>query len=222
MQNWDQTLLSQYVDSPTLIALLQSLNTAIDPSADIQAFYNNIWNISTAVGRGLDIWGQIVDVSRSLQVAYNPAYFGFNEAYTAPTAATGAQPFQTSPMYNGTQATQTYTLGDADYRTLILVKAAANISNLSVPSVNALLSYLFRASGRISVQDMGGMKQRYVVEFIPTNVQTAIILNAGVIPRSAGVLASAIIYTFGTTFSFASANGVPFGVGTFFSATRVL
>ena len=138
MQNWDETLLSQYCDSPTIRGMLQSFNDAIDPTADFAGFYANIWNVATAVGNGLDIWGLIVGVSRYLQIPSTP-YFGYEEAYTVPTAATGPQPFNQAPFYNGSVATNTFALSDQQYRQLIMVKAAANISDLSIKSINALL-----------------------------------------------------------------------------------
>jgi len=219
MQNWNQTLLSQYADSPTIVALINSINDAIDPSADLQNVYSNLWNISTAVGQGLNNWGQIVGVSRNLQVDVTPTYFGFNEAYTIPTKLTGVQPFGQAPMYAGPLATQTYTLGDSDYRKLILVKAAANICNLTAHSINALLTQLFTGYGRAYVQDTGNMSQRYVFEFTPTAVQLAIITNAKVIPRSAGVSAKVVLYPAGSTFGFNEAGGAPFGSGTLFPSS---
>lgn len=195
MINWDETLLSQYVDSPTLVGLLQSFNDATDPTIDIANFYSNIWNIATAVGNGLDIWGQIVGVSRYLQVSATN-YLGFEEAYTAPTASTGPQPFGQAPFGSGTVLTTTYTLADAQYRRLILVKAAANISNLSIPSINALLQAEFSTSDGINpygsayVINSGSMSFQYHLTFVPSAVQIAIINNSGVFPRPAGVSVS--------------------------------
>ena len=193
--SWDETLLSQYVDSPTLVGLLQSFNDAVDPTIDIANFYSNIWNIATAVGNGLDIWGQIVGVSRYLQVnATN--YLGFEEAYTAPTASTGPQPFGQAPFGSGTALTTTFALADAQYRRLILVKAAANISNLSIPSINALLQAEFSTSDGINpygsayVINSGSMSFQYHLTFVPSAVQIAIINNSGVFPRPAGVSVS--------------------------------
>ena len=193
--NWDETLLSQYVDSPTLRSMLNSFNDAIDPSIDIANFYSQIWNVATAVGNGLDIWGQIVGVSRYLQISTSN-YLGFDEAYTAPTAATGPQPFNQAPFYLGATATTTYALSDSQYRRLILVKAAANISNLSIPSINALLQAEFGTSdgvnpyGAAYVIDSGGMAFQYHLTFVPSAVQIAIINNSGVFPRPAGVSVS--------------------------------
>jgi len=195
MMSWDETLLSQYVDSPTLVGLLQSFNDAVDPTIDIANFYSNIWNIATAVGNGLDIWGQIVGVSRYLQVSASN-YLGFKEAYTAPTASTGPQPFGQAPFGSGTALTTTFALADAQYRRLILVKAAANISNLSIPSINALLQAEFSTSDGINpygsayVINSGSMSFQYHLTFVPSAVQIAIINNSGVFPRPAGVSVS--------------------------------
>jgi len=195
MMSWDETLLSQYVDSPTLVGLLQSFNDAVDPTIDIANFYSNIWNIATAVGNGLDIWGQIVGVSRYLQVSASN-YLGFEEAYTAPTASTGPQPFGQAPFGSGTALTTTFALADAQYRRLILVKAAANISNLSIPSINALLQAEFSTSDGINpygsayVINSGSMSFQYHLTFVPSAVQIAIINNSGVFPRPAGVSVS--------------------------------
>jgi hypothetical protein len=38
MINWDETLLSQYGDSPTLKGIIESFNDAVDPAANIADF----------------------------------------------------------------------------------------------------------------------------------------------------------------------------------------
>lgn len=195
MLNWDETLLSQYCDSPTIKGLLESFNDAVDPTYDLAQFYNKIWNVMTAEGNGLDIWGVIVGCSRYLQVPATP-YLGYEEAYTLPTAATGPQPFEQAPYYNGATQTTTFALSDDQYRQLILVKAAANISDLSVKSINALLRAQFGTDNGVDpygpayVQDLGGMEFNYHLDFVPNGAQIAIITNSGVFPRPAGVLAN--------------------------------
>lgn len=197
MQNWDQTLLSQYCDSPTLVSMLESFNEAIDPTIDLANFYNKIWNVKTAVGYGLDVWGTIVGVSRYLQIPATP-YLGFEEAFTIPTADTGSQPFDQAPFYNGSTATTSFALTDSQYRQLIMVKAAANISDLSIPSINALLRAEFGVNngsdpyGDAYVQDLGGMEFNYYLNFHPSVAQIAIIENSGVFPRPAGVQANLV------------------------------
>lgn len=67
MDNVEQTILRQYANSPIITALIESMNAAIDPSADIDNFLVNVWQVDTAQGVFLDnVWGKIVGVSRTL------------------------------------------------------------------------------------------------------------------------------------------------------------
>ena len=189
-----QTVLLQYENSPTITNLIKSFSDAVEPTADIGALYASMRNLNTCVGTGLDIWGAIVGVSRILQVTQTPTYFGFHEAMTG---LTGAQPFNQAPMYSGSLLTNSYALGDSDFRTLIFAKAAANISNITAPNVNSILRSLFGSSGKAYCLDPGGMAQQYVFEFSPTPVQLAIVTNAIAIPRTAGVQATLTVYPTG-------------------------
>lgn len=216
MQNWSETLLSQYDDSPTIQGLIESFNDAVDPSTDLQNVYTYLWNIATAVGQGLDNWGQIVGVSRNLTVTASQTYLGFVEAQTSTYSPAS---FGNAPMYPGFAATQTLTLTDDAYRQLIFVKAAANIAPLTAQSMNSLLCSALGLSKsavqRAYVQDSGEMSQRYLLEFQPTDYQVAVLANSGVIPRSAGAMVWLVIVPSGT-FGFAEAGGTPFGYGTLF------
>ena len=177
--------------------MLESFNEAIDPTADLANFYNKIWNVHTAVGYGLDVWGTIVGVSRYLQIPSTP-YLGFEEAFTIPTATTGPQPFNQDPFFNGVTATTSFALTDSQYRQLIMIKAAANISNLSVPAINALLRAEFGVNNGVDpygdayIQDLENMSFNYYLNFHPSVAQIAIIQNSGVFPRPAGVQANLI------------------------------
>lgn len=66
MRNVEQTIASQYANSPTLLKLIHNMNENIRPDADIDGFFNFIWNVDTAQGFGLDIWGRIVGVNRTI------------------------------------------------------------------------------------------------------------------------------------------------------------
>lgn len=198
MQNWTETLLSQYCDAPTITGLLDSFNSAVDPTVDIANFYLNIWDVYTAVGNGLDIWGAIVNVPRYLQIPSSPNYLGFEEAYLAPYASTGPQPFDQAPFFTTIASTDTYALSDTVYRQLILIKAAVNIGNLSVPQINALLQKFFGTSiegspaGIAYVIDNLDQSFTYNFDFVPSAVQLAIVQNSGVFPRPAGVAVTVI------------------------------
>jgi len=77
--DWRATVISQYANSDALVALIQSFAAAVDQTQNIDALYDNVLNLDTAVGYGLDRWGRIVGVNRALQVA-NAQFFGFAEA----------------------------------------------------------------------------------------------------------------------------------------------
>lgn len=210
MINVEQTIISQYGNSATITRLVQNMNEYLDPRADFEAFYNFVWNVDTAQGFGLDIWGRIVDISRELLLNDAENYFGFSDALP------GSFPFGEQPFYDGTPpATQTFRLADDAYRTLILVKALSNISATNARSLNQLLQNLFGDRGRCYVIDLGGMNIRYTFEFLLTAFEFAIITQSGAIPRPAGV-GAAIFNTDVPVFGFSEAIGsAPFGEGPF-------
>lgn len=224
MKNYLDTVASQYANSPILLALIKDFNDWIDPSANIDAFFEMVWDVDTATGYGLDVWGRIVGVSRQLvvtQTTYTPAailtYFGFN--------GSGAQPFNQSPFfgYSGptppatsTTTTLPYALSDDAYRILILTKALANISASSAPAINAQLTNLFPGRGPCFALDGGSMSMAYVFEFLLTPVEMAIVANSGAIGRPAGVRAVLIEVDAPHAFGFAGSGLQPFNQGTFF------
>jgi hypothetical protein len=179
-----QTVISQYANSPTIMGLIERMNDAIDPRADLDAIYDSIWNIETAKGFGLDIWGRIVGVSRSLKIPSSDKFFGFAEAVP------GVYPFGEGVFYDGTvPESEVVLLPDESFRKLILTKAMANITLMNAPSINKLLQNLFPGRGDCHVEDDGGMAMSYVFNFTLTPIERAIITQSGVIPRPAGVSA---------------------------------
>jgi len=211
-----QTIVSQFTNSPTLSALVANMDSYINPAANIQAFYDKVWNIDTASGFGLDIWGRIVDVSRYLKIPYSEKYFGFS----SPAGASGVpfgQGVFAPPIQN---QTTTYQLTDDAYRRLILCKCLSNIVEVNAPAVNQLLQKLFPGRGRCYVNNLGGMNVRYVFEFNLLPYEQSIVTSSGVLPIPAGCGVSFLIIDPATTFGFSSptgASGVPFGQGVFYN-----
>lgn len=181
MINVDETIISQYCTRPVLVQLIKNLDEYIDPRADINNFYNFVWNIDTAQGFGLDIWGRIVGVKRDLTILDTPLYFGFKEALP------GSYCFDEQPFYDGTPATSTYSLTDDAYRKLILLKALSNVTSTTAPALNKLLQSFFINRGRCYINNLGNMTMRYTFEFQLTPLELSIILNSNVMPRPAGV-----------------------------------
>lgn len=183
--NYRLTLISQYANSPNLLQLLDNLNQYFDPTELTDEFFDKIWNIDTAEGYGLDIWGRIVGVNRVLKVS-DDRFYGF---FTG-SGDTSFDPWNTSPFYTGSNFTNNFSLTDQAYRQLILAKAFANICDGSILSINALLRSLFGAQGKAYVKDNGHMSMTYKFEFIPTPVQYAILTQSGVFPQPTGVSVS--------------------------------
>nr|WP_025826868.1 DUF2612 domain-containing protein [Acetobacter persici] len=184
MQSVQKTLLSQYACAPGINALITAWNQAFDPANLISEWYDHIWNIATAQGYGLDVWGRIVGVQRVLTIS-SENFVGFLEA-----ADLTEQGFNTAPWYNGTATSSNVRLSDEGFRQLIYAKAMANITDGSVLSLNAILMALFAGQGDAWVEDHGTMSMSYVFNFIPTDVQISIIQSSGVLPRPAGVAVS--------------------------------
>lgn len=206
------TVAAQYANSPTLRQLIDSMGQYFDPATDFANFFDAVWNIDTAVGFGLDLWGKIVSVQRVLTIPGALAYFGFAEQ------GTGVQPFNQAPMYEGVKVTQSYALTDAAYRNLILMKALSNISGGSASSINTLLRGLFAGRGRCYVIDQGNMRMMYTFEFELQPHEIAIMTQSGVIPKPAGVRIAITQMDAATTFGFCEAVGAqPFNQGVFFN-----
>lgn len=180
--DWLRTVISQYANSPILLQLIYNFDQCVDQSANMQAFYDLIWNVDTAQGYGLDVWGRIVGVNRVLKVEIGD-YFGM----TGPGGASG-EPYNQAPFYAGAQLTENYALTDQAFRTLIFAKALSNISDGSVKSINQILINLFgSANGNAYATDNGDMTMSYTFEFPLTAVQEAIVGQSGVLPKPTGV-----------------------------------
>lgn len=182
------TIISQYANSPRLTAILVDFFECVDQTADVDAFFDLVMNLNTAQGYGLDVWGRIVGVSRTLTVSTS-TFFGF--AQQAPTVDDFA-PGGRSPFYSGTPATDNVDLTDVAFRTLILAKALSNISDGSIASINQILLTLFPARGNCYATDGGDMTMTYTFEFALTPVEAAIVASSGVLPKPVGVSATVV------------------------------
>lgn len=217
MENVEQTIISQYANSATIVGLIQYMNQYLDSHANFDQFYDYVWNVETAQGFGLDILGRIVGINRIIQIPQAPLYLGFEEALP------GSFTFNSQPFYSGPAATQSFSLSDDAYRQLILLKALANISAMSAPAINQLLLNFFGSDSRAYVVDEGKMQLRYVFEFLLTPVQFAIITTSGALPHPAGVTVRVMSISL-PTFGFAeagTASAAPFNQAPFLSSGAI-
>lgn len=184
--DWRATFISQYANSPVILALIESFFDSIDQTQNMDEFFDFIWNVDTAQGYGLDVWGRIVGVSRVLALPTGE-YFGFEEA-----ASANAKGFNQAPFYAGVQFTTNFSLSDTDYRVLVLAKAFANLTDGSIPNINQLLINLFPNQRNAYVTDGLNMTMTYTFEFDLTAVQLAIVTSSGVLPKPTGVSATVV------------------------------
>jgi hypothetical protein len=185
--DYRDTILSQYANSPIFLAMLASLDVAIDQCPNVTAFYWNVWNIRTAVGYGLDVWGRIVGVGRYLNVAASTD-FGFAEP--GDTSEVG---FNQGQFYSGAADTTTnYAMSDSMYRQVILAKSMSNLCDGSIREINIVLRALFPSSGTAWVTDGQNMTMTYTFNWFLSPVQYAIVTQTGVLPRPCGVAVSIV------------------------------
>jgi hypothetical protein len=181
------TVISQYANSNEISAMIVAQAAAIDQTQNTDELLDNIWNVQTAIGYGLDVLGRIVGVSRTIQIPGGAGYFGFNEPAGSWNGFGGPDGF-----YSGGGNADNYILSDYDFRILILAKAAGNISDGSIPSLNAILLALFPNRGVCHVVDNHNMSITYVFDFPINAIEVAIIQTSGVLPRNAGVSVSLV------------------------------
>lgn len=133
-----ETILSQYSGSPRLLALIQGLAEVINTKQGLETFYKNIFDLDSAKGIGLDIWGRIVGVKRELDMTteIGVPYFGFKSRVNP-----SAKGFDQEPFYSGAQHT-VFTVSDDAYRLYIKAKAMANISTGSLQDLNTMIQRL--------------------------------------------------------------------------------
>jgi hypothetical protein len=176
------TVISQYADSDRLIGIISSFNAAMDMTENLDNLYDFCWNVLTAVGYGLDCWGRIVGVGRALSFPGSVSYLGFEEAGSSWTG------FGQGILFSDGGTTTNFQLSDADFRLLILAKAAANITDGSIASFNAILLALFPLRGRCYLADNQNMTATMTFQFPLNPIETAIVQQDNILPYPCGVV----------------------------------
>ena len=178
----EDTIASQYANSPRLMLIIQELHDAIDPTKNIQDFYNMVFNLQTAQGFGLDIWGRIVGINRNVPLQ-NPdeSSFGFHTSSPEPKFT----PFNVAPFRSDSSGFSAYALPDNLYRKLIIAKALANIILATAPNINKLLKILLNTP---SVYLLTGiMAAKYQFRGKLSAFDRMIVFKLGLLPEPCGV-----------------------------------
>ncbi len=204
---WEKTIQSQYGASDHLKGIIKAFAEQIDPNADIDSFYENIFNPATAKGVWLDIWGRIVGASRYLEVPNNE-FFGFYGQLL--------QPMNQAPFGNKGD-TDLYRMSDEAFRKLIFIKAKANISDATLPGIKEMLTALFESAEvtAINVVNTGVMKIRIIFTYYADNYEMALFRKYGIYNVGAGVDVEWYQISPSETFGFAGSGMQPFNQGIF-------
>ena len=198
-----RTIQSQYGASPHIIGIVKAAAEQLDPTGEIRTFYDEVFNPLTAHGIGLDIWGRIVGAGRYL-IVDNEEFFGFY--------GSNLYPFDQAPFYI-TGDTDHFRLDDEAFRTLIFLKAAANIGNATLPGIKEVLTALFDRP--VLVMNIGEMKVRIVFTFYLTPYQRALFAEYGVLNLGGGVGYEYYQIDPQETFGFNGSGLQPFNQGIF-------
>jgi hypothetical protein len=178
---------SQYSASARILAIAAGVQSRLDAREDIDLFYLEIVNIYTARGEGLDNWGRILAIGRTIAGPYLGESFGFDKS--------GLHPFNQLPFVPDSTSADTaalLTLEDEQFRLLLLYKAMSNISRSEIDALNSLLKALIDTgvggfAGASYVLEVAPMVIRWVFEDWLTPIQLAVFKAAGTLNRGAGV-----------------------------------
>lgn len=174
----------QYGDKetqPVINAVRDNIEAYFSTEAFTDAFFDGVFDLNTAKGFGLDIWGRILAKDRylNLDAAEN---LGFDEG----DQADDWYPFDDGTWYNGESVGTNYRLSDEAYRVILLMKAFANIAQTTIPNMNRILMEIFGDRGHVYVVDLGDMAIKVVFNFPLSQYEKAVI-ESGVFPHPGGV-----------------------------------
>ena len=208
-----ETIQSQYACSQRISKLALVVWQAIDPASDIELMYDRMINPLSAVGAGLDVWGHIVGVPRSIQVKrLFQNYLGFNYGgYSVYLNSFNNAPFYNKNWYDSVD------LSDTAYRLYIFVKAASNISTSTLYDINFMCKQLIPKG--VKVIHSGTMALRVIITS-GTIDQTALAAFLGLkwSPTGVGVDRYDVI---GPVFGFNGSKLQPLNHGTFISTRPI-
>lgn len=181
------TVISQYANSPALTGIITNFFQAEDLTVLTDQLFDKQINIDTATGYGLDAWGRILGIARTVQLWSGKVFLGFAEPHDPAFESFGFGIF-----YSGSGLTTPTAEADASFRLLLLAKALTNITIGSIPAINHILLSLFPGRGNAFVTDNGGMNMTYTFTYPLSQLELAILKQTAVLPKPVGVHATIV------------------------------
>lgn len=206
-------LLAQFEGKPVIRAILELIGEEFDRMSSVrQDIRTQMWP-DVAIGKQLDMCGEVADISRKVDKAIAVDFFGFpdhgNNGFGMARFRRYGEPYLS-----------TSELRDEEYRLAIFSKIAKNTTDGSRQSTIDSIKRMFNISRVIAVNG-GNAKMRIGVGRYVTSNELSLINELDLIIRGAGI---GIIYFYwfndGNTFGFSRGGENPgnfagFGKGTF-------
>jgi hypothetical protein len=156
MRSW--AIQSQYSASPRMLRLMAAMQDALDLSRVTDDFYRQCFNLLTAEGVGLDNWGRILNIRRTIT------------GQSGVSLTLEDEPYRLLLLY---KAMANIASGEVEALNRLL-KALCDTGVGGLPKVGYVL-------------EAGKMVVRWVFEDYLTDVQLAVFQAAGTLARPAGV-----------------------------------
>lgn len=211
----EDTIQSQYACAPHITKLAQGFWRLIDPKSDIERFYELCFDIDTAQGVALDIWGRILGLPRSMQATTEVGvpYWGFHNKFANVTEVRG---FNQAPFFYGAQERH-LELSDEAYRLMLKIKAMANISTGSLSDLNRMIAALL-PHAQVQIYRTGPMTLKILATGNFTDYEQNLLVRGDLPPIPTGVKLE-VEFRGAKPLGFAGADVVPFNQGPWYSKT---
>lgn len=212
-------LLSQFRNKPNIKAFLNAIGNELDSIDKVrEQIRTQIWP-DTAVGKQLDMCGEVADISRRVENAIAMDFFGFPDHGDM---GFGMAPFRR--MYDNYLTSSN--LNDRYYRLAVISKIEKNTTDCSRVSTIHSIKNVFNVE-RVSAVNAGNAKMRIGIGRVVTSKESRLIDALNLIIRGAGI---GVIYVYSfdaaNTFGFSRSGENPyrfkgFNQGTFARIIKV-
>lgn len=119
---------------------LQNLIAGLEPylSISIEDFFTHYFNLATADTQGLNNWGRILELSRTIPVGQYDYIFGFDTGDVITNTIDYPQNFNHGTFYNG--QTDSYELHNSAYRIFLKFRYNYLTCNMSMRAANDIVN----------------------------------------------------------------------------------
>lgn len=186
MRNFGYTIYNQFAASQQLYNIIDTFAQAGSLDTFIDNFITKVWDINTCEDWALDIWGNIINISRYVKPSITEdLIFGFAEAKdTNPAITNYPTPFNNGSFYAGINSNSSLVrLGTAAYRAFIISKAFANLTIATIPEINRFIRLLLPDRPESYCEDTRQFNIKIYTSYI-TPAELALIYSYEILPVS--------------------------------------